>query len=323
MRMMRTQIAAAVTAFAALLAARDAAAYRMIQNSSPGRTSTGIRVQCSDPGGFVHWNRSQVDIRLNPANQGSKAGVPLAIQHALAAWTSVTPAGYQLGYAGTTPAGFTTDGTNTVLWATGNGCSGSCLAITALVLGPGQVIQEADVSFNDAYNWNTNGSNYDVEAIAAHELGHCMGIHHTEITKPRNRPTMYASYFGLDGRTLEADDRDALNCAFSHYTVSAIFADEGAEGAGDPERGVGLVSRVRDGHATLRFALHRSEEVRLEVFDVAGRRLTTLVSGVRGAGEHEVAWGGETRSGLARNGVYFARLETPEGRDIATVLLGP
>jgi hypothetical protein len=96
-----------------------------------------------------------------------------------------------------------------------------------------------------------------------------------------------------------------------------------AEPAGEPADGVALLARAHDGHATLRFALHRSEEVRLEVFDVAGRRLTTLVSGVRGAGEHEVAWGGETRSGLARHGVYFARLETPEGRDIATVLLGP
>jgi hypothetical protein len=61
----------------------------------------------------------------------------------------------------------------------------------------------------------------------------------------------------------------------------------------------------------------------LDVFDVAGRRITTLVSGTRGAGEYEVAWGGETRTGRARHGVYFARLETPEGHDIATILLGP
>ena len=323
MRVMRFRIVAVVTAVVIQFAAGEAAAYRMIQNTSPGRTSTGAKVQCDAAGGFVHWNRSQVEVRLNTASQGAKAGVPLAIQHALAAWTAVTPAGYTLTYGGTTANGFTTDGINTVLWSTGNGCTGSCLAITALVLGPGQVIQEADVSFNDAYIWNTNGSDYDVEAIAAHELGHCMGIHHTEITKPKNRPTMYTAYFGTDGRTLESDDRDALNCAYGRYPVAAIIADDDAAGPSEPVGGVALHSRVRDGHATLRYALHRPGDVRLDVFDIAGRRVTTLVSGTRGIGEYEVAWGGETRSGIARRGVYFARLETPEGHDTATILLGP
>jgi hypothetical protein len=308
---------------AALLAARDAAAFRMIQNTTLGRTSTGTQVTCTATGGFVHWNRTQVTMMLNTANQGGKAGVPLALQHAMASWTAVTPANYQLTYGGTTTAGFVTDGINTVSFGTTSGCTGGCLALTALVLGPGQVLQEVDVSFNDAANWNTNGSDYDVEAIAAHELGHCMGIHHTELTKPRNRPTMYASYFGIDGRSLETDDRDALNCAWSRYPAASLIADDTPDGPSEPAPGMALRSRVRDGHATLRYALQHAGDVRLEVFDVAGRRVTTLVDGARGAGEHEVAWGGETAYGTARRGVYFARIETPEGRDIATILLGP
>jgi hypothetical protein len=328
MRPVRISIVAVLTACAALLAVRDAAAFRMIQNSSPGRTSTGAAVQCNAAGGFAHRAASQVSFWLNPASQGGKPGVDLALQNALAAWTAVTPANYTLSYAGITSAGYSTDGINTVLWSTGNGCTGSCLALTALVLGPGQVIEESDVMFNDAYTWNTNGKDYDVQAIAAHEFGHCMGIHHTEITKPRNRPTMYASYFGVDGRTLESDDRDALNCAYSRYPAAAMFADQaegtdGASGTGEPVARVSLRSRVRDGHATLRYALENPGEVKLEVFDVAGRRMTTLVDGARGTGEHEVAWSGETAYGMARRGVYFARIETPEGRDFATILLGP
>jgi hypothetical protein len=85
---------------------------------------------------------------------------------------------------------------------------------------------------------------------------------------------------------------------------------------------VELVSRVRDGRATLRYAMHQAGDVRLDVFDVAGRRIATLVSGARGVGEHEIAWGGETGSGTVRRGVYFARLETPGGRDVTTILLG-
>jgi len=324
MRVQRSLFVSFSVACTVLLAGRDAAAFRMIQNTSTGRTSIGASVTCSATGGFVHWSRSQITVMLNPANQGGEPGVPLALQHAMASWTAVTPANFQLNYGGTTSAGFVTDGINTVGFGTTSGCTGGCLALTALVLGPGQVIQEVDVSFNDAVNWNTNGSDYDVEAIAAHELGHCLGIHHTDITKPRNRPTMYTAYFGIGGRTLESDDRDALNCSYSRYPAAAIIADEEAESpAPDLPARLALRSRVRDGHATLRYALQNPGDVRLDVFDVAGRRITTLVSGARGAGEHEVAWGGETAYGKVRRGVYFARIDTPEGRDIATILLGP
>jgi len=324
MRVQRRLFVSFSVACTVLLAGRDAAAFRMIQNTSTGRTSTGASVTCSATGGFVHWGHSQITVMLNPANQGGEPGVPLALQHAMASWTAVTPANFQLNYGGTTSAGFATDGINTVGFGTTSGCTGGCLALTALVLGPGQVIQEVDVSFNDAVNWNTNGSDYDVEAIAAHELGHCLGIHHTDITKPRNRPTMYTAYFGIGGRTLESDDRDALNCSYSRYPAAAIIADEEAESpAPDLPARLALRSRVRDGHATLRYALQNPGDVRLDVFDVAGRRITTLVSGVRGAGEHEVAWGGETAYGKARRGIYFARIDTPEGHDIATILLGP
>jgi hypothetical protein len=303
--------------------ATDARAYRMIQNPSTGRSSTGIRVLCSDPGGFTHWNKSSLSWRLNPANQGGKAGVAAAIQSGLAAWTAVSPAGHALGYGGTTNAGFATDGINTVLWANGNGCIGSCLAITALVIGPGQEILEADVSFNQAYTWNTSGADYDVQAIATHELGHCLGIHHTELTKQRTRPTMYSAYFGTAGRSLESDDRDALNCAASRYPMQgSSLADAGTEPMSPEPTGVALLTRVRAGRTSLRFALRQPGFVRLEVFDVAGRRVATLIDGERGAGEHEIAWDATVPGGGARRAIYFARLETAEGRDGATILAG-
>jgi len=326
MKRSRLFIAISIASLALSIAA-EARAFRMIQNLSTGRTSNGSRVSCDDASGFAHWTRSAMAWRVNPANQGAEPGVTSAVQSTFAAWSNVTPAGYQLSYDGTTNAGFATDGVNTLVWASGNGCSGGCLAITALVLGPGQVIQEADVSFNNLYDWNTTGGDYDVAAIAAHELGHCMGIHHTEITRHKNRPTMYASYFGTGGRTLEADDRDALNCAFDRYPPAAMIAELTPESSSPApaagRAGARLLSRAHAGHATLRFAIARAGPVQLEVFDLAGRRMATLVSGPRGAGEHEVAWDGETRSGPARRGVYFARLATSEGASAATVLIGP
>lgn len=212
--MNRKAFALALVAAGMIASAAPSHAYRMIQNTTIGRVSAGAAVSCSSSGGFAHWNTRSINWYHNTANQGSGKGT--ALQGALNVWTNVSSANHVLSYAGTTTAGFVTDGRNTALWATGNGCSGTCLAITALVLQSGQVIVETDVSFNNSVAWRTDGTNYDVQAVAAHEFGHALGIHHTEITSTP-RPTMYASYFGTGGRVLESDDHAALQCAESRY----------------------------------------------------------------------------------------------------------
>jgi len=303
-----------------MLASNPALAFRMIQNTSPGRTSFGTAVACSDPGGFVHWTNPNIAFSYNPANQGAGKGAALAA--AALAWTNVVGAPQVMTVAGTTNAGFATDGANTVVWATGNGCTGGCLAITALVLSAGQVITETDVSFNDAFAWATNGSDYDTQSIATHEFGHCLGLHHTELKKAANRPTMYASYFGTGARTLENDDIQGLQCAQNHYPMGAaqfVAAVDHSEGGAVPA--LTLAARPRVGGAVLRFGLVDGADVRLELYDVAGRLLTTLVNGYRGPGEYEVAWDGASSAGQAPSGIYFARIETPNHQAHATVIL--
>jgi hypothetical protein len=68
----------------------------------------------------------------------------------------------------------------------------------------------------------------------------------------------------------------------------------------------------RGGSATIRFGLAHAGEVRLELFDLAGRRIHTLTSGVLSAGPHVATWNGRDQDGNdVRNGVYFVRLTTP------------
>lgn len=203
-----------LTAAGLLALSVPADAYRMLQNNSIGRVSAGSLVTCNNPGGFAHWNIRNIPWRYNPGNQGANAGN--ALSNATRSWTQVGGASHNLSVSGTTNAGFRTDGINTFLWARGNGCNGSCLAITALVLEQGQEIVESDISFNNRYNWNTNGSDFDIEAVAAHELGHTLGIHHTEVSS-NPFPTMRATYFGTAGRSLENDDNAALQCSESRY----------------------------------------------------------------------------------------------------------
>lgn len=62
-------------------------------------------------------------------------------------------------------------------------------------------------------------------------------------------------------------------------------------------------------YATLRFALPREATIGLGVFDVSGRLVRELATGVAGAGQHGVTWNLIDRDGQrVANGVYFARL---------------
>ncbi len=57
------------------------------------------------------------------------------------------------------------------------------------------------------------------------------------------------------------------------------------------------------------FALPRASEVDLAVYDISGRRVATLMSGMVDAGHHEVVWQGrDDRGGVVSSGVYFSRL---------------
>jgi Matrixin len=217
-----SRIAAVTLVAAGLLASAPSHAYRMMQNSNTGRVTSGGSVACNASNGFVHWNTRNIIWYHNTANQGS--GKATALTNAMTSWTNVPSADHVLDYISTTTNGWATDDINTILWASGNGCTGGCLALTAVVLETGQVIVESDITFNNDFTWNTNGSDYDVEAVAAHELGHSLGIHHTNVaTTPYS--TMRVPYFGTDGRSLESDDEAALQCAESTYLPSCVASN--------------------------------------------------------------------------------------------------
>jgi len=59
----------------------------------------------------------------------------------------------------------------------------------------------------------------------------------------------------------------------------------------------------------VRFSLPSRSNVKLAVFDVAGRQIASLADGAWDAGSHAVSWSGATASGAAaRGGVYLVRL---------------
>ncbi|HUV37003.1 MAG TPA: FlgD immunoglobulin-like domain containing protein [Patescibacteria group bacterium] len=71
----------------------------------------------------------------------------------------------------------------------------------------------------------------------------------------------------------------------------------------------------------IRFYLARSASVTLDIFDIAGRRVTRLVQGERGEGHHLVHWNGCAGDGTpVASGVYLSVLTT-RGRSVSRKMI--
>ncbi len=114
-----------------------------------------------------------------------------------------------------------------------------------------------------------------------------------------------------------------LNCPWPGLCLEAEYSDTtvilravvpNILDAGDPDPSLPLhpafaARLLRGGSIRFDLELPGSAEVRLDVFDVAGRRVATVVDGTRPAGRHEVAWTpiGDSGARLG-SGVYFGRM---------------
>jgi hypothetical protein len=116
---------------------------------------------------------------------------------------------------------------------------------------------------------------------------------------------------GTPGVTLaRSDARDAAN---RHTNVALLSAPTANAMPTASRLDAAAPSPFRE-RTALGFALARPGNVELAVFSVDGRRVRTLVSGARDAGEYHLAWDGrDDSSQLAGPGVYYLRLVTPQG----------
>lgn len=72
----------------------------------------------------------------------------------------------------------------------------------------------------------------------------------------------------------------------------------------------------------IRYELGSEQTVRLQVYDLSGRMIRTLVDGHRQAGVHAEVWNGKDDSGRnAASGSYYVRLESSQGIDHCKVML--
>lgn len=97
---------------------------------------------------------------------------------------------------------------------------------------PAGTIVDADISFNsEQYDWVVNPVGgptiFDIQAVAAHEQGHFIGLSHSTVTTPN--ATMYPFVVSnasaqLDQRTLEADDRASASGDYPEDSFESSYS---------------------------------------------------------------------------------------------------
>jgi hypothetical protein len=69
---------------------------------------------------------------------------------------------------------------------------------------------------------------------------------------------------------------------------------------------------------TIRYELPRQESVTIDIYDILGRKVATLINGIQPAGDHQTIW----NASAFTTSVYFARLRAGDmTRTIKMILL--
>jgi hypothetical protein len=109
-----------------------------------------------------------------------------------------------------------------------------------------------------------------------------------------------------------------------HVVVATIVDDDATvavPGAGAPaEMAVALEPNPTRGSVNVTYAVPRAARVRIDVVDLQGRRVATLVDAPREPGRYVLQWDGRARGARATAGVYFVRCRA-DGRTIARRIL--
>jgi hypothetical protein len=67
----------------------------------------------------------------------------------------------------------------------------------------------------------------------------------------------------------------------------------------------------------IRYSLPEPAEVKIEIFDILGRKVETLIEGEQPAGYHQIVWDASNNS----SGMYFYRIEAGEYSDTRKMVL--
>lgn len=165
------------------------------------------------------WKSTPVTVLVNKAGNStitdSDGGVT-AVAGAIKAWGIVS--------SGSTTSSAVNGQAPSIIMLNTNGhvCTGSCLAATLTGYyhqeGSAYYIDDADVYTNQRYDYTSSregdgcSGEYDIDGIMTHEVGHVIGLGHSNVQGATMYPSVAACDFG--NRTLSSDDTAGKNALY-------------------------------------------------------------------------------------------------------------
>ncbi len=172
----------------------------------------------------VHWpgDNPAVSFYVNPVStqsgpdDGDQADFLNAIRAAAQTWTDVSSAAFTLAYAGTTThQDVGLNGVNEVIF-TDQGAEDGIVGRARYWYGlPSKELVEADIWFNDAFDFDATGSpgpsEIDLQSVALHEFGHWLVLGHDDDPAAIMH---YAMTAGVVKRALHQNDIDGVSAIY-------------------------------------------------------------------------------------------------------------
>jgi len=161
---------------------------------------------------YAHWVSSPVTFYVNPVNQDvPQADAIAALQTGMDVWNTQSGTSFRYQYGGTVNDTATAyDNRNVIMFR--NTSNGSAIATTYSWWNANNELLDSDIVFWDGpFTFFTGSTACGVvpnaayiEDIAAHELGHALGMNHSSVAEATMYPSY--SYCSMQNRTLAADD---------------------------------------------------------------------------------------------------------------------
>jgi hypothetical protein len=132
------------------------------------------------------------------------------LTQAFSRWEGVYSSGIRFAFEGTTGTRDRDDDddVNLLTLAPSESLGGGVLAATFLVNDASGILRDVDIVFSSEVDYTTSDSpdpsRYDLESVAAHEIGHLLGLEHTGLARATMAP--FSDRGDVHQRTLESDD---------------------------------------------------------------------------------------------------------------------